>query len=287
MSSAARIAISGIFLLLSFVPDAFACKLGLGEPVAIAGIEIAGGMGAAELRLADGRKILLSGIEVPRPVSAGGKGAKHADDARRYLSELVARGPVALNAGKLNRDRHGRIIAFLMLADGGTAQERLVEAGFARVRSAPDRRVCVRHLLELEARARALSRGIWADPLYEVRDAESVEALSRLEGSFQIVEGRVARVSVIARRVYLNFGEDWRRDFTVTVEPADVKLFAAGVDSVGDLSALEGRRIRVRGFIERFNGPAMTITHPEQIEILDAGRGARDASKTDGKTRGN
>lgn len=287
MSSAARIAISGFFLLLSFVPAASACKPGRGETVAIAGIEIAGTTGAAELRLADGRTLLLSGIEMPRPASAGGKGAKHAGDARRFLSELVARGPVALNAGKLKHDRHGRAIGFLMLADGGTAQERLVEAGFARVRSAPDRRVCVRHLLEVEARARALSRGIWADPIYEIRDAESVEALSRLEGSFQIVEGRVARVSTIARRVYLNFAEDWRRDFTVTVEPADVKLFAAGVDSVGDLSALEGREIRVRGFIERFNGPAVTITHPEQIEILDAGRGAGHAGKTDGKTRGN
>jgi len=32
---------------------------------------------------------------------------------------------------------------------------------------------------------------------------------------------------------------------------------------------LEGRRVRVRGWIYERNGPTMDLTHPEQVEMLD------------------
>jgi hypothetical protein len=44
------------------------------------------------------------------------------------------------------------------------------------------------------------------------------------------------------------------------------KLFrGAGVDPAG----LDGRRIRVRGWLRSRNGPMIEATHPEQIELLD------------------
>jgi hypothetical protein len=33
-----------------------------------------------------------------------------------------------------------------------------------------------------------------------------------------------------------------------------------------DIAAYEGRRIRVRGWVEYWNGPMIEVTHPEQIE---------------------
>ena len=30
----------------------------------------------------------------------------------------------------------------------------------------------------------------------------------------------------------------------------------------------EGKRVRVRGWIDERNGPAMDLTHPEQVELL-------------------
>ena len=65
--------------------------------------------------------------------------------------------------------------------------------------------------------------------------------------------------------LYLNFAEDWRNDFTVTIERKSLASFEeAGLD----LEALTGKRIRVRGFIEWWNGPMIAATHPEQIEVL-------------------
>ena len=67
-------------------------------------------------------------------------------------------------------------------------------------------------------------------------------------------------------RVYLNFGSDWRTDFTVRIDPADASRFeTAGMD----LLALEGQVIRVRGWVQDENGPMIRVDHPERIELVD------------------
>ena len=43
-------------------------------------------------------------------------------------------------------------------------------------------------------------------------------------------------------------------------------LEAAGLD----LMSLPGRRIRVRGWVEWWNGPMIEISHPQEIEVSDA-----------------
>jgi hypothetical protein len=66
-------------------------------------------------------------------------------------------------------------------------------------------------------------------------------------------------------RLYLNFAEDWRRDFTVSVERKHVRAFTeAGID----LKGLAGKRVRARGWLAWWNGPMIEATHPEQIEVL-------------------
>ena len=84
-------------------------------------------------------------------------------------------------------------------------------------------------------------------------------------GTFQIVEGVVKSADVRGGRAYLNFGADWRTDFTATISPADMKLFrASGIDP----RRLAGKRVRVRGWIQSLNGPEIEIAEPEQIEVL-------------------
>jgi micrococcal nuclease len=68
-------------------------------------------------------------------------------------------------------------------------------------------------------------------------------------------------------RIYLNFADDWRSDFTISIERKDVPaLAAAGID----LKGLAGKPVRVRGWIEWRNGPMIAATHPEQLELLPA-----------------
>ena len=67
-------------------------------------------------------------------------------------------------------------------------------------------------------------------------------------------------------RAYLNFGEDWRSDFTVTLSPAVRRRFERdGIDPV----SYGRRRVRVRGWIKSFNGAMIEASHPEQIEVIE------------------
>jgi hypothetical protein len=77
--------------------------------------------------------------------------------------------------------------------------------------------------------------------------------------------GRVRETAEVRGRIFLNFGEDWREDFTVMIAPKRTDSFEdAGMDLLG----LKGRWIRVRGWIESYNGPMIEATHPEQIEVM-------------------
>lgn len=57
----------------------------------------------------------------------------------------------------------------------------------------------------------------------------------------------------------------------MAVRAGDRRKFAG---SDVDLAMLEGKVIRVRGWVELWNGPVIKVTHPEQIELLDQAVGA-------------
>lgn len=188
----------------------------------------------------------------------------------RALLEAEAAGrAVRLAYAGQERDRYGRALAQAHArADDGTEtwlQARLVEAGAARVLSHADNRAAARDLLVLEKFARSEGRGLWTDPAHAVRDTHP-DALAQDIGSVQLVEGRVVQATQLrSGRIYLNFGTDYRTDFTVMIEAEDAEAFIeAGVGP----DALETRRIRVRGWLEDENGPMMRIDHPERIEVL-------------------
>jgi len=217
------------------------------------------------LVLESGTEVRLVGIQAPKiPLGRAGFVAwPLGDEARAALGDLVLGRAVALHYGGRQMDRHGRALAHVVREDGVWVQAMLLGAGFARVYSFPDNRALVANMLDHEAAARRAGRGIWADDFYRIQSPESV---ARLLNTFQLVEGRVVSAAVVRGRAYLNFGADWRSDFTATVSPRDRRVFD---DEGYDLKLLEGRTIRVRGWIKSFNGPMIEVTHPEQVEVFD------------------
>ncbi|MBX6321797.1 MAG: thermonuclease family protein, partial [Rhodospirillaceae bacterium] len=186
-----------------------------------------------------------------------------AEAAREGLSRLVAGQTERLGYGGRREDRHGRLLAHLWV-DGVWVQGEMLARGLARVSTLPDARALGRDMLAREAEARAAGRGLWAEPIYAVRPADAVDAGAEA-GRFAIVEGQVREAAAVGRRVYLNFGADYRSDFTAVVVPAARPLFSAeGLDPL----ALAGRTVRVRGWVDALNGPMIEVTHPEQIEVV-------------------
>lgn len=218
------------------------------------------------LELADGRRVRLAGIDAAKP-PAGAEGDRRwplAEAATAALTEL-ALGRSLTVKGEAATDRHGRLVAQLVRDDGLWLQGELLARGHARVHTQPDARALAREMLAAEAAARRAERGLWRSRVYAVRPADP-ETLRRDRDSFQIVEGRVLRVTKSSSEVYLDFGDDWRTDVTVHIGRAALRDFAkARIDPL----SYEGRVVRVRGWIGLRSGPMIEATHPEQIERLD------------------
>lgn len=212
--------------------------------------------------LENGREVRLVGLQAPKLAL----GRPNFDDwplaaeARAYLSALLLDETVSLSYGGAREDRYGRLLAHMRLADGKWVQADMLAAGLARVYSFADNRACAEALLGREAAARRDRRGIWALDYYAPRDASRTKQLLRLVDTFQLVEGRVHDIATVRGRTFINFGEDWRTDFTIVIQPGDRRSFPDVLDRY--------THVRVRGWIKSFNGPEIVATHPEQIELL-------------------
>lgn len=206
--------------------------------------------------LTDGRRVRLAGIQAPRA------GWPLADEARANLAGLLEGKTVDLGYADRGTDRHGDLLAYAFV-DGAWLQGELVGGGFARAYSRSDTHRCAAALLKREANARAGKRGIWADAFYRIRE---IDDLSADIGTFQIVEGKIVSVKVGRERAFLNFGADYRTDFTVTISARDLKRLAKeGINP----AKWNAKTVRVRGWVSLLNGPEIELTHAEQVELLD------------------
>ncbi len=220
--------------------------------------------------LQSGAEVRLVGIQAPK-LALGRPGFRDwplATEAKELLEALVLGGPVKLVYGGRRVDRHRRILAHLerKAAPGAAAfwvQGEMLRTGLARVYTFPDNRARAERMLALEREARSARRGIWRLRYYRILAPEETR---RYIGSFRLVEGTVLDAAVVRGKGFLNFGPDWRTDFTISIARKHRRRFArAGID----IAALAGRRVRVRGWLAWQNGPMIEATHPEQLEVIE------------------
>ena len=209
-------------------------------------------------------QVRLVGIQAPK-LPLGRKNFPTwplAAESKKALENLALGKTVTLIFGGCDKDRYGRLLAHLHRPDGTWVQGEMLKKGMSRVYSFADNRARVRRMLALESEARAAQRGIWGLRFYAVRTPRE---LSSWIGTLQLVGGKVLKAARIKGWVYFNFSDDWKTDFTVTIGVPARRMFReAGTDPL----SLEGKRIRVRGWLKRYNGPMIAATHPEQIEVV-------------------
>lgn len=226
------------------------------EPVRVAGVP-----DSCLLRLEDGRVVRLAGIRCPADDAEGAAAQRLAREARATLDGLLHRATIRLAPAEAAHDRYGRLVAQIERSDGLWLQGALLERGLAQVHTRPGEAARAHEMLAIEEAARAARRGLWGEAAFMVRDAA---ALDDGIGRFRIVRGRVHRVAPTERYVYLNFGEDWRTDFTVRLRRADLRGALAGLDP----EALAGRLVEVRGVVLEAGGPLIELSHLEQMQVL-------------------
>lgn len=226
---------------------------------------------AQTLELDDGSQVRLAGIVAPIPPAFLSPDALWPPEAQAIagLKQLLLGETVELAYAAAHNDRWGRRLAHVFRTDATGrewVQGWLLRQGHARVDPLPDNLACISELLAHERQGMKADRGLWTNPAYRIRWADAPQRLMRLRNTFQLIEGQVRKVAVTRGRVYVNFGDDWRTDFTAGVSRQSP---AFGKEALAQLQQLEGKRVRVRGWIERRNGPYIELFHPLQIEALD------------------
>jgi len=240
---------------------------------------------AETVLLDDGRQVRLIGALAPRAPNNSPAAARWRpeQDAVAALRDLIRGRSVELAFSGRHLDRYGHLLAHLFFEQDGErvwVQGYLLSKGQARAYGLPGSFACMRELLAHEQVARAAGIGLWSSAAYATRPAARTRELMRLRNSYQIVEGRVAHVASLKSHTYLNFGTNWRNDFTAGVSP---KLRRANPEWAKSLAALEGKHIQVRGWIEYRNGPYIAIDDPNQIETVEVGPN-RPPQKSGGTT---
>jgi len=122
-------------------------------------------------------KVRLHGIDAPETGQDFGSRSKQAASELAFGKQVTVR--------EMDRDRYGRIVAEVVLADGRSLNREMVRGGMAwwYVKYAP----ADRKLAGLEAEAKAAERGLWAQPgaapPWESRSGKSLPATAGVVGN--------------------------------------------------------------------------------------------------------
>ena len=203
--------------------------------------------------------------EILTPPAAGRAGFDPSSDATTYLRSTALGRKVEVKFGGNHRDRYGMTVAHIFMPGEPPLwlEEGLVSAGLALAFPQADNHACSSQLASMEEKARNKKRGYWGLALFKLLPAHETGAFLNLMQTYQIVEGEITYVTHAGGRTIIHFTEDNKASFIVTIEPIAQKKLTEQ-----NLSVWEGQRVRIRGWVERKKRPTITITQPEQIELL-------------------
>lgn len=206
---------------------------------------------AETVLLDDGQEVRLIGALAPRSpdLSRDAEPWAPEQNAEQTLRDLVAGRAISLATSGRLQDRYGRRLAHVFVHRDGEriwVQGEMLLRGQARAYGLPGSFDCMHELLAHENAARDAGVGLWGSGAYAVRPAWRSRELLRRRNSYEIVGGNVVKVAVTKARTYINFGRDWRSDFTAGI---DARVLRENPDWAQSLQQLEGQRVEVRGWI--------------------------------------
>ncbi len=168
------------------------------------------------------------------------------------------------NSDKGRTNAFGQSLGHIVKREGDDvvwAQGVLVEEGLMRSLASVSNHNMTELLLKREVKARTDKKGLWETAKWDVKTPDTVMPYV---GTIQVVEGVVNTTASKGNLIFLNFGIDWKEDFTIVIE-SDVRR-ALNKDGVNPLG-LSGQLVQVRGYVEDRYGPSITLSAGENLQI--------------------
>lgn len=225
------------------------------------------------VRLRDGRKVRLIGINTPELATEDSPAEPMAELARDSLRRAVgtSNSHVGLVFGEQRRDHYGRTLAHLFGTDGHNFQAELLERGLALALTIAPNDAFSDCYRQAENTARCKQNGLWSQPGFASTKAEELEPGA---SGFRLINAGVQHIDRNTKGLWLSLSGG----LLVGIRKADL----AGFDE-NRLLMLKGASIRVRGWLnpkKTTHGGArsrwyMRIRHPAALEILPANTKAK------------
>lgn len=199
------------------------------------------------VRLSDGRKVRMLGIDTPEVFSkkktlsseAKASGIKAREALRKILETQEMK--VSLAYGQQRFDHYGRTLAHLFTVDGINIQAKLLSQGYAVAFTTPPNDRQSDCYQQQEKQARQAKLGIWLLPQYQLKYADKLQHASL---GFQRIQGTVTRIKKTQSRITLTLDDK----LDVMIYKKDWSNF-----SLHMLSQLQDKKVRVRGWLRKYN----------------------------------
>lgn len=209
------------------------------------------------LRLSDGRKVRIIGINTPELAREDNPAEPYALRARDHLRGLLKpQSKIKLRWGRERKDRYGRTLAHVFLSNGENVSQRLLTEGLAMALTVPPNLWQWDCYQLAEQNARKSKRGLWSHQRFQISAAKHLDSNTR---GFRQVSGVVKRVGFSKSSIWLNLDAN----FAIRIKRSDLEYFN-GVD----FRALRGRKLVARGWVKYHNNQLrMRVRHPAALKI--------------------
>lgn len=210
------------------------------------------------IKLEDGRKLRLIGINTPERGRDGAANQPFYDEAKSFLQKTLAaqQYKIKIISGKDKRDRYKRQLAHIFTPEGKNINAALIKNGLAFHITVPPNFQFQNCYKKAELTAQKTKKAIWSHRFSQALPAHSISDKQR---GFQLVTGTVQRVGESRSSFWLNLD----KHFALRVMKKDIVHFK----SFHPKSLLK-QRITVRGWIyKRKNEFRMALRHPASITV--------------------
>jgi len=207
------------------------------------------------LKLADGRKIRLIGINTPEMNYDTGTPEPYAEKAKQLLENTVLKHKVRLKYGTDKKDHYKRTLAHLLLNDETNIQYVLLEKGYASNIAIPPNLWMHKCYQAAEKLAQKTKKGIWNNRISRPIKAKS---LDRNRTGYKRVIGRINSIDHSNKNVKLYFDNK----LTLIIAKNNSKYFKNF-----NFESFINKTVTVKGWVRlKQNRFIMDLKHPSAIE---------------------
>ncbi len=191
------------------------------------------------------------------------KGEFFGPEAKRHLNKILRKHKISRLEFDVNkRDKYHRMLAYIFLDNGKMLNELMVEDGFAYVYNFPPNVKYTAVFNSAEAYAKRKHLGIWKNKIKTI-SANNLKKLYKNIGKYVEVKGYVTSTYKSKKAIYLNFGKNYKKDFTAVIFKNCWNLFKENPDSF-----FKYKKLKITGKLSNYNGPEIIVSNLNQIKLI-------------------